>query len=293
MTEPLATWLYAVTAALEDGAPPLGLTGVADEPVRLVEKAGLAAVVGSVPLAEFDEDAVRGHLEDLEWLERTARAHHRVINGAACLGQVIPLRFATLYHDDDRVRAMLQERREDFTATLRRVAGRTEWGVKVYVDPRSFLPDPDEPAGGEDSPGTAYLLRRRAQRQDQETAHLRATERAEEIHASLAALAVATAAHPPQDTALAAYEGWMVLNNSYLVPDGLTEEFTALVTALGERYPAVTLEASGPWPPYSFTCPPKAEGEARPEEAPSWPVRSSAGRWPWSTCSTGCSPEAW
>ncbi|MEU4893893.1 GvpL/GvpF family gas vesicle protein [Streptomyces sp. NPDC044780] len=269
MTEPLATWLYAVTAAPVGGAPPHGLTGVADEPVRLVERAGLAAVVGSVPLADFDEDALRDHLEDLEWLERTARAHHRVINGAARLGQVIPLRFATLYHDDDRVRAMLQERREDFTATLRRVTGRTEWGVKAYVDPASFLPDPDEDESGGDSPGTAYLMRRRAQRQDQETAHLRATERAEEIHASLAALAVATAAHPPQDAALAAYEGWMVLNNSYLVPDDRTEEFTDAVTALKERHPTVTLELSGPWPPYSFTAPPQPAGEVRRAETPS------------------------
>lgn len=268
MNGSLATWLYAVTAAPEDGTLPRGLTGVADEPVRLVESAGLAAVVGSVPLEDFGEDALRDHLEDLEWLERTARAHHRVINGAAGHGQVIPLRFATLYHDDDRVRAMLRERRDDFTATLRRVAGRTEWGVKAYVDPRSFLPDPEEPTGAEESPGTAYLLRRRAQRQDQETAHLRATERAEEIHASLAALAVATAAHPPQDSALAAYEGWMVLNNSYLVPDALGEEFTALVTDLGKRYPAITLEVSGPWPPYSFTAPPKRAEEARQEETP-------------------------
>lgn len=61
----------------------------------------------------------------------------------------------------------------------------------------------------------------------------------------------------------------MVLNNSYLVPDGLTEEFTALVATLGERCPAVTLEVSGPWPPYSFTGPPKAEGPVRPEEATS------------------------
>ncbi|GHJ33129.1 MULTISPECIES: GvpL/GvpF family gas vesicle protein [Streptomyces] len=269
MTETLATWLYAVTADPGGGTAPHGLTGVADEPVRLVQSAGLAAVVGSVPLTDFDENALRDHLEDLEWLERTARAHHRVINGVARHGQVIPLRFATLYHDDDRVRAMLRERRDDFTATLRRVAGRTEWGVKAYVDPRSFLPDPEERDGGDQSPGTAYLLRRRAQRQDQETAHLRATERAEEIHASLAALAVATAAHPPQDAALAAYEGWMVLNNSYLVPDERTEEFTRTVTALRERHPAVTLELSGPWPPYSFTAPPKPAGEPRPQETPS------------------------
>lgn len=261
--EALATWLYAVTAAHGESSAPPGLTGVADEPVRLVENAGLAAVVGSVPLADFGEEPLRAHLEDLPWLERAARAHHRVIGRAAGYGQVIPLRFATIYHDDDRVAAMLQERREDLTATLARVAGRTEWGVKAYVDPRAFLPDPaDEGSSGGDSPGTAYLLRRRARRDDEETAHLRATERAEEVHTTLAALAAASAAHPPQDTRLAAYEGWMVLNNSYLVPDDRTEEFTAAVTGLGERYPGVDLELSGPWPPYSFTAPPE------PEEAP-------------------------
>lgn len=260
MNGPQATWLYAVTTAPADGGPPKALTGVAGvagEPVRLVVGSGLAAVVGSVPLSDFDEEALRDHLEDLRWLERAARAHHYVINEAARHGQVVPLRFATLYHDDDRVRAMLEERREDLTDTLSRVTGRTEWGVKAYADPRAFVPGPAEPTGGGDRPGTAYLMRRRAQRQERETAQDRATERAAEIHTALAALAVATAAHPPQDTALAAYEGWMVLNNSYLVPDTATDGFTATVGALRERYPDISLELSGPWPPYSFTAPPE------------------------------------
>jgi hypothetical protein len=277
VTEAEATWLYAVTAAQPENGTPAGLsggvlTGVAGEPVRLIEGAGLAAVVGSVPLEDFDEEPLREHLEDLRWLERAARAHHRVINDAARRGQIIPLRFATLYHDDGRVRTMLQDRRDDFTATLDRVAGRTEWGVKVYVDPRAFLPDPaeDESAGGGDSPGIAYLMRRKAQQQEKETAHLRATERADEIHAALAALAAETAEHPPQDAALAAYEGWMVLNNSYLVPDTFTEEFKAEVTALNERFPGISLQLSGTWPPYSFAGPQEPSPERRPEseEAP-------------------------
>ncbi|WP_432585117.1 GvpL/GvpF family gas vesicle protein [Streptomyces sp. HD1123-B1] len=254
-----ATWLYAVTTAPAEGramAALTGVTGVAGEPVRLVVDAGLAAVVGSVPLSDFDEEALRDHLEDLRWLERTARAHHRVINESACHGQVIPLRFATLYHDDDRVRAMLVERRDDLAETLGRVSGRTEWGVKAYADPRAFVSAPAGDEGGGDRPGTAYLMRRRAQRQERETAQDRATERAEEINTALAAMAVATAAHPPQDTALAAYEGWMVLNHSYLVPDSATEDFTASVHALQDRYPDIDLELSGPWPPYSFTAPP-------------------------------------
>lgn len=267
MTGPEATWLYAVTSPeAVGGGVPADVTGVAGEPVRVVEGAGLAAVVGSVPLADFDERALRAHLEDLRWLERTARAHHRVIDAAADRGHVVPLRFATLYHDDHRVRAMLEARRADFASALRRVAGRTEWGVKAYIDPRAFLPDPAEgavggAAGGGQRPGAAYLARRRAERQDQDTAHLRATERAEEIHATLTRLSAATAEHPPQDAALAAYEGWMVLNNSYLVPDDRTDEFTAEVTALGERYPEIDLEVSGPWPPYSFTALPRPDVE--------------------------------
>jgi Gas vesicle synthesis protein GvpL/GvpF len=263
MTGPEATWLYAVTSAeAAGGGVPAALTGVAGEPVRVVEGAGLAAVVGSVPLADFDEPALRAHLEDLRWLERAARAHHQVIDAAAGRHHVVPLRFATLYHDDDRVRAMLEERRADFASALRRVAGRTEWGVKAYVDPRAFLPDPaEEAAGGGLRPGAAYLARRRTERQDQDTAHLRATERAEEIHATLTRLSAATAEHPPQDAALAAYEGWMVLNNSYLVPDDRTDDFTAAVTALGERFPEIDLELSGPWPPYSFTALPRPDVE--------------------------------
>ncbi|MBL1100251.1 GvpL/GvpF family gas vesicle protein [Streptomyces coffeae] len=260
MNESHATWLYAVTTAPPGNGPPqalTGVTGVAHEPVRLVVGSGLAAVVGSVPLSDFAEEALRDHLEDLRWLERTARAHHRVINESAHHGQVVPLRFATLYHDDDRVRAMLDERRDDLMDTLGRVEGRTEWGVKAYVDPGAFAAAPAEDTGGGDRPGTAYLMRRRAQRQERDTAHDRAAARAEEIHTALAAPAVATAAHPPQDTALAAYEGWMVLNNSYLVPDNATDDFTAIVDALRERYPDITLELSGPWPPYSFTAPPE------------------------------------
>ncbi|MEU8824953.1 GvpL/GvpF family gas vesicle protein [Streptomyces sp. NPDC048636] len=260
MNGPDSTWLYAVmTAPSEGGAPAAltGVTGVAGEPVRLVVGSGLAAVVGSVPRGDFDEDALRDHLEDLRWLERAARAHHRVINESARHGQVVPLRFATLYHDDERVRAMLEERRDDLADTLARVTGRTEWGVKAYVDPRAFVPAAAEDTDGGDRPGTAYLMRRRAQRQERESAQDRAAARAGEIHTALAGRAVATAAHPPQDTALAAYEGWMVLNHSYLVPDTATDGFTATVDALRERYPDITLELSGPWPPYSFTAPPE------------------------------------
>ncbi|MEV6318118.1 GvpL/GvpF family gas vesicle protein [Streptomyces sp. NPDC051776] len=268
--EPNATWVYAVSRATAAGSPLLGseLPGVAGETVRRVESGDLAAVVGSVPLTDFSEPALREHLEDLHWLEEAARAHHRIIDAAvAALQAVVPLRFATVYHDDDRVRSLLEQRHEDLLAALERVEGRTEWGVKGYVDPRRFAAGDTAPAGGQGEatgtprergggggrPGTNYLLRRKAERESQETAHERAIQRAADIDAALASLAAARAEHRPQDARLAQYEGWMVLNHSYLVPDDRAEEFAALVADLRARFPDVRLELSGPWPPYSFT----------------------------------------
>lgn len=249
-----ATWLYTVASGKGPDLP-VGLKGVAGEPVRIVEGAGLSAVVGAVPLSDFGEEPLHAHLEDLAWLEAAVRAHHRVIDTAARGGCVVPLRFATVYHDDARVRELLAERRAEFVSALDLVTGRTEWGVKAYADPRAFVEDsPDDDRTSEqDSPGTAYLLRRKQRQRGRETAHLRATECAEAIHTALAELAARTAEHPPQDARLAEYEGWMLLNNSYLVPDSHAREFADAVASLDLRYPQIRLELSGPWPPYSFT----------------------------------------
>jgi hypothetical protein len=257
--------------ALKDLTGPGRLTGVADEAVRLVGSGGLSAVVGSVPLSDFAQEALRGHLEDLRWLEAAVRAHHKVIDAAAGVARVLPLRFAVLYHDDSRVRSLLEEQREAWVSALEHVAGHTEWGVKAYVDPQAFLSALTDSGTGESArPGTAYLLRRRAQREERETAHLRARELAQEIHDALAELAAQTVEHAPQDARLAEYEGWMVLNDSYLVADTRTAEFTAAVSSLQQRFPDVRLERSGPWPPYSFT------GEADPAEGRGHPGEERA-----------------
>ncbi len=110
MTETTATvsYLYGV-AALRDGlyetAAPL--RGVAGAPVRLVpdEDTGLVAVVSSVPATDFEAAPLSAHLEDLTWLEAVARAHHHVIDAMASTGTILPLRLATIYRNDDRVRA--------------------------------------------------------------------------------------------------------------------------------------------------------------------------------------------
>lgn len=253
--EGLGVWAYAVACSLDPGLL-AGVTGVDGEPVHTVEDAGLIAIVDSVDLGGFGEEPLRRHLEDLDWLATTARAHDAVIDVVVGFGPAVPMRLATVYLHDGRVRELLTKREHAFRAALRRVTGRTEWGVKVYADPHA-LAGPEHSAraeaeSGARGPGTAYLLRRRAQLSAREAAEQRAAAHGQDTHDTLGRIAAASKRHPPQDPRLTGDQRWMVLNGAYLVDDQRTDEFAAAVAALGDEHQGVRLELTGPWPPYSF-----------------------------------------
>ena len=246
MADDTGVWLYAVT---RDGRDWAGLVGVADGPVRAIEADGLVALGSTVDLAAFGEAALKRNLEDLDWLAVTARAHDHVVRAAASAGVTVPLRLATVYLDDDRVRDMLAARGADFRAALNHLDGRAEWGVKGYVERPPARPE--TPAAA--TSGTDYLRRRRAQLSSQRDSHDQSSRQAEHIHGSLASLAVAARRHPLQDARLTGTSAPMVLNSAFLVDDGRLEEFRRLVAELGEQRPEIRLDLTGPWPPYSFS----------------------------------------
>jgi len=244
-TEPRGVWVYAVTAH----QPVTGLdevTGVAGEIPRAITAAGLTAVSGDVGLAEFGEAALRRNLEDLDWLATTARAHHRVID-AVGQAPVVPMRLATVYRDDTNVATVLAERGADFRAALARTGEREEWGVKAYAA-RPAAPAP----AGQASSGADYLQRRRRELSEREDTRRAATASAEQIHAALSRLAAGARLHPPQSPQLTGNSAPMILNAAYLLDSGRGRKFVEGVSDLAEQHPAVRLEVTGPWPPYSF-----------------------------------------
>ncbi|MGW3045948.1 GvpL/GvpF family gas vesicle protein [Kitasatospora sp. NPDC001159] len=234
-----------------------GLTGVVDAPVHLVSDTrgrDIVAAVSPVPSEDFDETALPRHLDDLEWLEALARSHNGVVEAISACTTVVPLRLATVYLDDDRVRNMLDDGLEVFVDRLSRLTGYVEWGVKLYVDappdrPPAPLPEPDL------SPGRAYLRRRRADRDAQQDALRVAGRGAELIEAAALAHAVDRVRHRPQEGELAIEPGVNVLNDAYLVPLEHGEAFRADVLRSASALPGVRVVVTGPWAPYSFAAP--------------------------------------
>ncbi|QKV95745.1 GvpL/GvpF family gas vesicle protein [Streptomyces sp. NA02950] len=256
-TDPRADGLQYAYAVVRDtgtlDTALAGLRGVAGEPVRAVAHLGLAVVAGPVPAGEFDEEPLRERLEKLEWLERIARAHARVVDAAGADTGVVPVRLATVCRDEDGLRRMLETGRERFTEALDRLEGRVEWGVKVYAAP----PPPAEPAAAPTTAvsGRDYLRRRRAERQASERRWGESEDGARLVHDALCAHAEQARLHPPQDARLSGEEDRNVLNAAYLVARADGPAFAERVEELARRSPGVRLELTGPWVPYSFVTP--------------------------------------
>lgn len=254
-------YVYAVCHPF-DAALQAQLTGVAGDPPRLLAHRDLVAVVSHVPEADFCEEALRGHLEDLDWLAGTARAHQQVIDALTAVTTPLPLRLATVFRDDSGVRVMMEEREAAFRRTLDRLDGRVEWGVKVYVEA-----EPEQEAGParpEPKPvsGRDYLRQRRSRTRANEDLWTRAEEFATGLHTTLSSRADDARLHPPQNPRLSGAAGRNVLNAAYLVRRDVSEEFVEMVDRTKDDVPGMRVELTGPWAAYSFA------GEASVDEVP-------------------------
>lgn len=254
----LAHYVYGVVFAQME--MPSDLSGVDPRyEVSLVEEGGMAALVSRVSLAEFGEQPLHENLNDVGWLEEKARAHEHVLDVALRRGTVVPLRLCTIYSGEEQVREMLAREGAVMTDALERLDGRAEWGVKAIAEPRALQRAAVQRAGeapGRESasPGTAYMDRRRDEARARVEEEEIADEWASALHDRLAGSASEALLNPLQHSEVSGHEGDMLLNGVYLIEDDAVAGFSALVDRLAEEYRplGVSVELTGPWPPYNF-----------------------------------------
>jgi len=276
MSGDTGVWTYAITEQERlsgpDGDVDLSwLTGIGEEQVRALTCSGLTALVSNVSLAEFGEAALRESLENLAWLDEVARLHHYVIDAAARLFPLLPVRLATVYSGDAAVCAALADHRDQLRATLRRLGGRVEWGVKAYAAPESESEAKRYPAAREPvaasagtsttgGAGLAHLRRRHTELAAGRESRTAAVNGAQAVHARLARQAEAAMIRAPQSPQLSGVRLPMLLNGAYLVDASAGTSFTAAVAGEATAHPELRFELTGPWPPYSFAGADDASG---------------------------------
>ena len=254
-----AIYVYGIASA-DDGELAGALAtvvGVGAKPPVTIERDGLVAIASEVPLAEFDEERLRENLNDVEWLEQTARGHEHVLEAARDSTTIVPLRLCTIYRGEDHVRVMLEREQAVFRDALSRLEGKTEWGVKLIAEPGALehaLAGNEPEEADEVSPGVAYMQSRGREAREREEIDALANSWAAEAHERLADVAFEALLNPLQNPEVSGHVGEMLLNGVYLVEDSGMDEFTAevesLVVAFDDR--GASVEMTGPWPPYNI-----------------------------------------
>ncbi|MFH8736478.1 MULTISPECIES: GvpL/GvpF family gas vesicle protein [unclassified Streptomyces] len=253
----LVTYAYAVARDADGLAEYAATLSGVGESVALVTSdrdASIVLVVSRVGADDFQEAALKRHLEDMAWLEAVARAHHSVIDALATRTDVLPLRLATVYLDNARAREVLDDRAAVFDEQLTRLAGHVEWGVKIYADPSAPTPAPATAEAGALSPGRAYLLQRKAQKGVRDQVYRAAQQAAERVELAGRRFAVGRARHRVQQGDLATTGDENVLNDAYLVSMDHAESFRSEAARAAEGLQGVRVEITGPWAPYSFAA---------------------------------------
>jgi Gas vesicle synthesis protein GvpL/GvpF len=249
-----ATYLYCVIAGRQ--APglsraPAGLPGMG-RPRALRVASGLWLVVAGAPLAQWSGARIEAGLRDLDWVSRCALAHEAVIEHVARSGSsLVPTKMFTLFADDARAIAHVTRLRGKLGALLRRVAGRQEWGLRVVLDERRALARAG--AGGDgasSSSGTAFLLRKKAEKDAAQRVLAQARLEADRLFDHLAGRADDARRRRPD----ASTPGRLLLEAAFLVPAGRARAFRGEIARRARALApdGYELNLSGPWPPYSF-----------------------------------------
>jgi hypothetical protein len=219
-------YIYAIT----DSATPPDCAGLDGAPLRTVGDEAPFALVSE------HEDLSRQMNEDDLW------EHERVVENLMQVATALPMRFDGSVEDEESLRRILAERRDEFLALLEEVRGAVELGVRALlpaVPATAAATTVSEAGSGSGGTGTAYLLARA----ERERAVADLTAR---VHEPLA------------DVARRSAEGGSGLARTsfkaaYLVDRDRVDEFRARVEKLESEIVDAQIVCTGPWPPYSFS----------------------------------------
>jgi hypothetical protein len=222
----------------------------------------VAAVFSTVPLADWQGPAAEAHLQDSQWVIPRALAHEQVIEKHLARGPVLPVRFGAIFSSEAALLEFMRPRLGEISQFLDRMRELEEWSLKGYLHSEAAeqwvaLSDPalaERRQRLPAAPGARYFQEKRLQAEIQERARQLGRTLAESLAADLTAPAVEVrplGSRPPDDSGRE-----MILHAALLLPRvsvGAFRDYAERVQA-AHRDRGLTLEITGPWPPFNF-CP--------------------------------------
>lgn len=236
------------------------IDGVGFEPdhhARILRLGSLSAIVIELPLSYFAGADAETRLGDVAWLSPRAARHEALLQQAMASSAVMPARFGTVFSTRERLEHALDAHAPGILAFLERTRHAQEWHIRVLVDRQRALDalsaDLLRSAAGA-APGARYLLEKRLKQQAAQTLAASIDQTAAAIVTDLRAICQDVRERPGRAHRAQGTE--TVASIACLLPQDALPAFHARALDLQREFEpsGLTIDASGPWPPYSF-CP--------------------------------------
>jgi hypothetical protein len=227
---------------------------------------GLYAIVSNEKEEEFSQENLEKNLSNLEWIKQKAYLHEKVIEQIMEQACVIPFKFGTLFNSEQTLKAMLVEHEDQFKADLEQLADKEEWGVKVYCDKeksRQTLNVQNEEIKKIDdeinasSPGKAFILKKKREELLDNVLSKTLNTYIQESFDQLGRYCEGSRLNRVLPREATGRCEDMILNAAYLVAKDKVTQFNQEVDRLNSegKEKGISLDLSGPWPPYNFCKP--------------------------------------
>lgn len=220
-------------------------------------------IVKYVSESEFSEENFKKNLSNIQWLELNAREHVRVITTIMEQRTVIPFKFGTIYHTKDSLTNFITNYSDSLIENFHYITGKEEWSVKIYFDGKILYAQIDElseeAAALEkqimaSSPGKAFLLKiKKTGLIENEITRLHKNY-GQKYYDEFKNLSESTSLNNLLPKEFTGREDTMILNATFLVSKNKVADFISTVETCRKKEgnSGCFIEATGPWPPFSF-----------------------------------------
>ncbi len=231
--------------------------------IVFIESDGLYATVKYVSENDYSGANIKKRLSDESWLDASVREHLKVIGHIMEDHTVIPFNFGTIYTSEEGLKCFIGKYASDLKKSLLYLDNKEEWSVKAFCNKKKITENivvlsqsvaDIETQITMSTPGKAYILKKkkidilgkeinRIYNTVSKLVFTRMNELPDEYR--LHAIPPEKASEDDDD---------MIINATFLLRKETIDDFIELADSLLVEHENIglSLEITGPWPPYSF-----------------------------------------
>ena len=256
--------IYLFCFASAPMPPVLNIKGLDDRyPLSQQAFKDIVAVLSKVSINEFCGPSAESRMKDISWVGPRACRHEEVVELVMRHSPVLPARFGTIFSSLEGLERLLEMHHSTIRRFPDEVAEKEEWSVKGLIDKEKATEELFSEMRAADaerltslSPGARYFQEKRIQSAADKELNTWLKKICKGIGNDLSRYASDFCERKVLSREATGLDADMILNWAFLIQKNLVGDFRAQVDQVNENHKqkGLTLEVTGPWPPYSF-CP--------------------------------------